>query len=85
MAEQIHVLATFESQEAVLEAMKGAASWIKLTDAQALAALALSGRDDPPDPYASRALRPGLSRSGFEEEERQRREHTLGLIGDNDG
>ena len=36
----IHVLATFESQEALLAGMRRAVSWIRLDDAQVLAALA---------------------------------------------
>jgi hypothetical protein len=36
----IHVLATFESQEAVLAGMRRAVSWIRLDEAQTLAALA---------------------------------------------
>jgi hypothetical protein len=58
MAEVIHVLATFESQEALLNAMAHAVSWGKITEAEALQVLA----PEPADPYASTKLRPGLER-----------------------
>jgi hypothetical protein len=56
MVEQIHVLATFESREALLTAMAGAVSWSEITEAEAHQVLTA----EPPDPYADKALRPGL-------------------------
>jgi hypothetical protein len=58
MAEQVHVLATFESQEALLAAMTGAVSWVQLSEAETIQLL----KPAPPDPYADKALRPGLTR-----------------------
>ena len=59
MSEQIHVLATFESLDAAGTAMKGAISWVRLTDAEAIQLL-----QKPPEPdlYADPALRPGLNK-----------------------
>jgi hypothetical protein len=44
MSDDIHVLATFESQEALLAGMRRAVSWIKVSDATAVTVLASEER-----------------------------------------
>jgi hypothetical protein len=55
----IHVLATFESQTALLFGMRGASSWVKISEADAIIALV---REDSlkaalvPDDYSDREV-----------------------------
>jgi hypothetical protein len=57
--ERIRVLATFESQEALLAGMRRAVSWIKVSEADAIIALASKERLMDvlcPDEYSAREI-----------------------------